>query len=200
METLIRKIDMGYQLDKRDVNFLKFAYKALFYDCSKMLILFLFALATHRGAACLLDLFLLAGLRSNHGGIHLKHYWSCFAMSFAVLIFSFAMPMLVTLQKPAMLAALLLCMFINYLIGPLRSKQCHVKDTSIFKKNQIRTFAIVLIYLISLYLLPASYTLVTGFWIIITHSAQLIVAKCIKNFTERRNTNEKTDTKITQTT
>ena len=83
---------MGYQLDKRDMDFLKFAYKALFYDCSKMLIMFLFALATHRGTACLLDLFLLAGLRSNHGGIHLKHYWSCFALSFAVLIFSFSMP------------------------------------------------------------------------------------------------------------
>ena len=62
MEKLIKKIDMGYQLDKRDMDFLKFAYKALFYDCSKMLIMFLFALATHRGTACLLDHFLLAGL------------------------------------------------------------------------------------------------------------------------------------------
>ncbi len=200
MEKLIKKIDMGYQLDKRDMDFLKFAYKALFYDCSKMLIMFLFALATHRGTACLLDLFLLAGLRSNHGGIHLKHYWSCFALSFAVLIFSFTMPTLVTVQKPAMLAALLFCMLINYLIGPLRSRQCHVKDISIFKKNQIRTFAIVFAYLISLYLLPASYTLATGFWTIITHSAQLIIARCVQHFTERRNFNEETDPKLTQTT
>lgn len=199
METLIKKVDMGYQLDKKDVDFLKFAYKALFYDCSKMLIFFLFSLIVHRGAACLLDLFLLAALRSNHGGIHLKHYWSCFALSFTVLIFSFTMPMLVTLQKPAMLAALLLCMLVNYLIGPLRSKQCRITDTSIFKKNQIGTFAIVFIYLISLYLLPASYTLATGFWTIMTHSAQLIIAKCMRHFTERRNSNEKTDTKITQT-
>lgn len=198
METLIKKVDMGYQLDKKDVNFLKFAYKALFYDCSKMLILFIFALTTHRGAACLLDLFLLAILRSNHGGIHLKHYWSCFALSFAVLIFSFTMPTIITLQKPAMLAVLLLCMLINYLVGPLRSKQCHIKDTSIFKRNQIRTFAIVFVYLIFLFLLPVSYTLATGFWIIIAHSAQLIIAKCMQYFTERRNINEKTDTKLTQ--
>lgn len=200
METLIKKIDMGYELNKKDVDFLKFAYKALFYDLSKMLILFLFSLALHRGTACLLDLFLLAALRSNHGGIHLKHYWSCFAMSFMVLVFSFAMPKFVTLQKPAMLAALLICMLINYLVGPLRSKQCHVTDTSIFKKNQVRTFAIVFLYLICFYLLPASYTLTTGFWIITAHSAQLIVAKCIQQFTERRNTNEKTDAEITQTT
>lgn len=200
VEALIKKIDMGYELGKKDVDFLKFACKALFYDCSKMLILFLFALAFHRGTACLLDLFLLAGLRSNHGGIHLKHYWSCFALSFMVLVFSFAMPMLVTLQKPVMLAALLFCMLINYLVGPLRSRQCHVKDTGIFKKNQIRTFSIVFIYLVCLYLLPPSYVLATGFWTIITHSAQLVVAKCMYYFTERRNTNEKTGTKITQIT
>lgn len=75
-----------------------------------------------------------------------------------------------------------------------------MKDISIFKKNQIRTFAIVFAYLISLYLLPASYTLATGFWTIIAHSAQLIVAKCMQHFTERRNFNEETDSKLTQTT
>lgn len=199
VEALIKKIDMGYQLDKKDVDFLKFACKALFYDLSKMLILFLFALVFHRGTACLLDLFLLAALRSNHGGIHLKHYWSCFALSFMVLAFSFVMPAFITVQKPVTLAALLICMLVNYLVGPLRSKQCHVKDTGIFKKNQIMTFVIIFIYLICLYLLPSSYTLATGFWIIIAHSAQLIVAKCMYYFTERRNTNEETDTKISQT-
>lgn len=200
METLINKVDMGYQLDKKEVNFLKFAYKAILYDCSKLLILLLFSLAIHKGPACILDLLLLAGLRSNHGGIHLKHYWSCFAMSFMVMIFSFIMPGLISMPKPVLLGILLLCMIINYAIGPLRSRQCRMKDTSVFKKNQIASFAIVFIYLTALYLFPVSYTLTTGFWTISMYSAQLIVAKYIQYFIERRTTNEKVNAGIPQAT
>ena len=127
------------------------------------------------------------------GGLKKQSRWNSFEALLELLCVIFYV------QKPVTLAALLICMLVNYLVGPLRSKQCHVKDTGIFKKNQIMTFVIIFIYLICLYLLPSSYTLATGFWIIIAHSAQLIVAKCMYYFTERRNTNEETDTKISQT-
>lgn len=75
-----------------------------------------------------------------------------------------------------------------------------MKDTSIFKKNQIASFAIVFIYLTALYLFPVSYTLTTGFWTISMYSAQLIVAKYMQYFIERRTTNEKVNAGIPQAT
>lgn len=183
MDTIFRKIQTNCSLTDRDVKYLKFTLAALFYDISKMLILFLFFYAIDKTAVFLFDMALLILLRCNHGGLHTKHYLSCFLLSFGVLLFAVFMPQL---PEPIALSVLTGCMLINYRIGPIRSAQCRVKDESIFQRNQVQTFLIVFLFLIVMYLFPNSPLMISGFWIIVAQSAQLIIAKCIQNQRQKK--------------
>lgn len=197
MEMILDKLQTNYSLSDRDMAYLKFSLKALAYDISKIVILFLFFFAMDKAVVFCFDVALLFLLRGNQGGLHLKHYSTCFLFSFGVLLFSiYLMPALLMLPKPVMLIALMCCMLLNYKIGPIRSEQCHIKDNSFFKRLQANTFLVVFVYLIVLYLLPESYLLTTGFWIIISHSIQLAIAKSLQYIRERRLYYEKTVSQI----
>lgn len=197
-EKFVDKVDLGYTLNKRELALLKFSYKALFYDLSKILVLFFIALFFDKTAFFVLDMFLLILLRSNHGGIHLKHYWSCFFMSFFILAASIALPDYVVLSKVGILFLLFVCIMINYFIGPVYSKQIKSASKSIFAKSQLSSFLIVFVYLVIQYLLPASDLLASGFWVIMFQTLQLIFAKITRVYTERRKNYDSTITKSPQ--
>lgn len=183
MDTIFRKMQTNYSLTDRDIKYLKFSFTALLYDISKMLILFLFFFAIGETAAFLLDMALLILLRCNHGGLHTKHYLSCFLLSFSILLF--AICIMPALPKSVVTAVLSLCILINYLVGPIRSKQCQVQDDRIFHRNQRNTFLIVFIFLIATCLLPSSHLMISGFWVIVAQSAQLIIAKYLQTHTQK---------------
>lgn len=181
MDVILQKIQTQYSLSDKDIRYLKFTITGLFYDISKMLLLFLFFWAIDEAVAFCFDLTLLILLRGNQGGLHTKHYFTCFLMSFGFLAFAIClMPMFPIPPKPIILTILTLCILINYFIGPIRSEQCHVKDTGIFKKNQINTFFVVFAFCILYYILPSSHLMNTGFWIIVAQSVQLMIAKYIQ--------------------
>jgi accessory gene regulator B len=183
VEMILDKLQTAYTLSERDRAYLKFSLTALFYDLSKMIILFFFFAFMGKTSAFLLDITLLILLRSNQGGLHLKHYFSCFLLSFLLLtVCIFFMPIL---PKPCMLIALTACVIINYRIGPLRNPKCHIENTDFFKTVQRNTFLIVFAYTVILYLCPVSPLLTTGFWIIVFHSIQLVAAKCLQHKKER---------------
>lgn len=186
MEMILDKLQASYSLSDQDRAYLKFSLTGLFYDLSKILIFFLFFLYMGKTTVFLFDMTLLILLRGNQGGLHLKHYATCFLFSLGVLIFSiYLMPGLLVLPKPAMLVALMICMLINYCIGPVRNPKCHIEDNSFFARIQANIFMIVFIYSVILYLCPVNYLLTTGFWIIIFHSIQLAIAKSLQYTKER---------------
>lgn len=185
-QKLFNKFNLEYELNKRNLSLLEFAGKAFFYDFSKLLILFLFALVTHQIAAFFLDTFLLILLRNSNGGIHLKHYWSCFLLSFFIIAFSIIIPQHLIFPKSIMLLLLLVCIFVNYMIGPLPSRQCRIKDRNIFSKGKINSFFIVFLYMTILFFFPVSPLLASGFYIIVFLSLQLVIEKFLRIYTERK--------------
>lgn len=187
MEMILDKLQSTYSLSERDRVYLKFSLTALLYDISKIVIFLVFFSFMGKTAVFLFDMLLLVLLRSNQGGLHLKHYTTCLLFSFGTLLAAiYLMPSLLVLPKPVMLSALLLCIMADYYIGPIRSEQCRMEDTSFFKRLQFNAFLVVFIYLIALYLFPVNYLLITGFWVIIFHSLQLAMAKSLKYMKERR--------------
>lgn len=186
MEMILDKLQTSYSLSDRDRAYLKFSLKGLFYDISKIMIFFLFFLYMGKTAVFLWDMAILILLRGNQGGLHLKHYTTCFLFSFGVLISSiYLMPGLLVISKPVMLVFLMICMLVNYYIGPVRNPKCRIEDNSFFARIQANVFLIVFIYAIILYLFPVNYLLTTGFWIIIFHSIQLAIAKSLQYTKER---------------
>ncbi len=184
---ILDKIQSAYSLSERDRIYLKFSFTALFYDISKIALFLVFFAFMGKTTVFLFDMLLLVLLRGNQGGLHLKHYTTCLLFSFGTFLAAiYLMPSLLIIPKPIMLFVLLLCIMVNYCIGPIRSEQCQMKDTSFFKYLQFNTFLVIFIYLIVLYLFPPNYLLTTGFWIIIFHSLQLAVAKGLKYMKERR--------------
>lgn len=186
MEMILDKLQTSYSLSDRDRAYLKFSLKGLFYDISKIMIFFFFFLYMGKTAAFLWDMALLLLLRGNQGGLHLKHYTTCFLFSLSVLVSSiYFMPGLLEVSKPVMLVALMVCMLVNYYIGPVRNPKCRIEDKGLFARVQVNVFMIVFIYAVILYLFPVNYLLTTGFWIIIFHSIQLAIAKSLQYTKER---------------
>lgn len=192
MEMILDKIQSTYSLSERDRIYLKFSLTALLYDISKIAVFLLFFSFMGKTGVFLFDMLLLILLRGNQGGLHLKHYTTCLLFSFGTLLAAiYLMPSLLVLPKPVMLFSLLLCIMINYYIGPIRSEQCRMEDTGFFKYLQLNAFLVVFVYLVVLYLFPENYLLTTGFWIIVFHSLQLAIAKSLKYTKERRLHHEK---------
>ena len=184
---ILDKIQSAYSLSERDMVYLKFSFTALLYDISKIVLFLVFFSFMGKTSVFLFDMLLLILLRSNQGGLHLKHYMTCLLFSFGTLLGAiYLMPSLLVLPKPVMLFSLLLCIMADYFIGPIRSEQCRMEDTSFFKYLQFNAFVVVFVYLVVLYLFPVNYLLTTGFWIIVFHSLQLAMAKSLKYMKERR--------------
>lgn len=184
---IMDKIQSAYSLSERDMIYLKFSFTALLYDISKIVLFLVFFSFMGKTTVFLFDMLLLVLLRSNQGGLHLKHYTTCLLFSFGTLLGAiYLMPSLLVLPKPVMLFSLLLCIMADYFIGPIRSEQCRMEDTSFFKYLQLNAFLVVFVYLVVLYLFPVNYLLTTGFWIIVFHSLQLAMAKSLKYAKERR--------------
>lgn len=79
-----------------------------------------------------------------------------------------------------MLIALLLCIIVNYAIGPIVSKMRPLPTNQQAKKGKLEAFKIIFFYFIAVFLFPDVHLLLVGFWTIVLQTAQLIIAYFIR--------------------
>lgn len=185
MSTLSSKIQETYRYTDYEMAIIKYSVTALFSEVSKIIILG--TLFTIIGK---LDLFLVSSillilLRLNGGGYHCKHYTTCLLLTMAVLFVAIVVLPLITIPNYSIVLILLTaCLFITYYIGPVPSPFRPEPDYLLIKQCNNKSFLTIFFFIIIVSIFNSN-TLVqpylnVGFWTIILHTLQLIIAKVLR--------------------
>ena len=178
MESIKKHLKDTYHLSSYQVAQLAFLAKTIFSELSKLVIMgFLF----HRQFIIyLFALFVMLFLRSSTGGLHLYTYGGCLLTSILYLWLAItALPKLILppyIQVMFLLISILTC----YFVGPVVSKYRPTPSPQHFKRCRNTTCIFIFIFTLLLYIIPDNSYMITGFWIIILHSLQLLAAKIRK--------------------
>lgn len=154
--------------------------KCFLLEFSKICIFFIFFSLLGLIPEYLIALLSLMLLRSNGGGLHYKHYISCLAVSFLFLCGSITLATYIT--PPTILACFtsLLCSLIGYWLVPIASSNRPPATVEQAKKSKRNTMFIILEFIILICICPHNTYIFIGYWTIILHIFQLVIARILK--------------------
>ncbi len=178
MEYIKKQLKEKYRLSNYQIAQLTFLFKTLLSEISKIIIMgFLFQ---KKLSLYLFVLFIMLFLRCSTGGLHFYTYWGCLACS--VIYIGLAIFILPSIVFPPYIriGLLFICMLICYFIGPVVSKYRPTPTSKLYKRGKNTTCIFIILYTLILYFVPENIYITGGFWTIILHSLQLIVAKIRK--------------------
>lgn len=172
-----------YQLTNYQIAQLEFLFKTVVSEVSKILLM---GILFYRNLPFyFFALFITLILRCSMGGIHFYSYIGCFLMSLLYLWLGIRMlphiPLPLNIQLPVLFA----CMFICYRIGPITSKYRQPYSMRYIQRCKRISSSFIFLYLLILYIMPESEYLSVGFWVVVLHSLQLLLAKFIKKGNEQ---------------
>ena len=178
METLKKYLKTTYHLSSYQTAQIIFLFQTIFSEISKIVIMGI--LFHDKLSLYLFALFIMIFLRCSMGGLHFYTYAGCLITSTLYLWLAVYILPDIVIAKYLQIAALLLCILICNYAGPVISKyrpeECKERFT------QCRRFITIFIFFFALilYIIPENKYIYVGFWVIILHSLQLLVAKIRK--------------------
>lgn len=134
----------------------------------------------------LFAIFIFFMVRSSSGGIHFKKYISCLLGSFLYLLLCINVLPLLILTKWIKLLVLFFCILLTHAFSPVVSKYRIPPDERKRRSSQREIFVVIFFYFIAMYIMRPNSLLDIGFWCIVLHTIQLIIA----HIAERRRHNE----------
>lgn len=167
-----------YQFSDFQIEQLKYVWKTISSEVSKLLIMgFLFR---DRLGLYVFAMVVMLSLRTSTGGIHCRKYVSCLLVSVTYVFLSlYIMPMIPVIKLVQMIL-LFACILCNYYIGPVTAAVRRPLPEKTVHRVRIQAFVIIFFYLTLTYIMPESPYITVGFWVIILHTMQLVVAKLLK--------------------
>lgn len=159
--------------DKAKLNYF---FSCIICEGSKIILFLLFFTLTRRIKGFLYSIIILLPLRIISGGLHFKHYLSCLAFSFG---YFYVVNVLLSNIMPyysITLAILSVCILINYNIGPVTSDSRPTLSAEAFKRGRLHIVIATLYNTILTALFYETPLAPIGFWTIVLHSVQLIIA------------------------
>lgn len=175
MKTINQHLKEKYNLSNYQIAQLGFLIKTLSSEVSKMILMAIFF---HKHLPFyFFALFIMLILRCNTGGIHFYTYIGCFITSTLFLLFGIILLPNITIPLNIKILLLLLCIITCYHIGPIPSKYRPSYSKEFIQKCKEKVSTFIFFFSVLLYIIPESQYLIIGFWIIILHTLQLIIAK-----------------------
>lgn len=171
------------ELTKHTKELNEYYLKCFLSEFSKLcifLIIFIFLGLTKEYFLALLYLMIL---RNNGGGLHCKHYTSCLVVSFAFLYISIFLAQHIIPAKPIACINIFFCMLLGYFLVPVTSSNrppATHKQIIACKRN---TVFIIFVFFITICICPYNTYILIGYWTIILHILQLIIAHIKKEVT-----------------
>ncbi|MCI5731027.1 MAG: accessory gene regulator B family protein [Eubacterium sp.] len=174
------KIQTSYQFTDKEMARMDYTLKVFFYETSKLLFYFLFFLCIGKYSEFVVCLIALLPLRWISGGLHLKHYWSCFLFSF--LFFSVIILALdgCVLPQEVQIILLTLCNIFLYLIGPVTSEKRKTMTLKRYQGMRYLSSGILFVYTILYFVLENVPHRSIVFWSIILQIIQLFCARLVR--------------------
>ena len=178
MENLKNHLKETYHLSSYQIAQIFFLFKTIASEFSKIIIM---GILFHQNLSLYLSaLFIMIILRSYMGGLHFYTYTSCLITSILYLWLAVYILPNITITKFLQLPILLLSIFVCNYIGPIISKYRPDVCTERFPQCKKIITIFIFLYALILYIIPENQYLSVGFWVIILHSLQLIIAKIRK--------------------
>ncbi|MCI8894340.1 MAG: accessory gene regulator B family protein [Lachnospiraceae bacterium] len=158
----------------------KYLFQCILSEGSKILIFSILFFTWGLFPEFLTALILLILLRTNGGGIHCKHYSSCFLLSFSMLFGNIQLAHQVILPAPVMIALSLACMVPGYRMVPVPSTNRPEPSRTVVLKSKRNTLLILLALSILICRFPDQLFIRIGFWAIMLHITQLFIAEMLR--------------------
>ena len=158
----------------------KYLFQCILSEGSKIILFALIFLKLGILKEYLYALVLLVFLRTNGGGLHFKHYLSCFAMSFCVLLGSVMLGIYIPMLHMIALVIIGISIFIGYKYVPVMSANRPPASDKLVKNSKRNTTIILAAYFILICIVPTNRYLSIGVWIIIMHILQLLLAEYLR--------------------
>lgn len=191
MELLSKLINQSKEIPEHQKKLAIFHFKCWLYDGSKFLIFLVFFFLIQRLDMYLYAFIIMLPLRLNTGGLHFKHYWSCFLFSFGYMLIVTIPLADIRLPYGISILLLFLCVIINCSIGPICSASRPVLPQQEIIKYRQKGALLTCYDILLTILFWHTHLAPVGFWAIILHSMQLIIGNirtkrgektCYKNF------------------
>ena len=143
---------------------------------SKILLFTIFSLKYHCLLEFLTALSMLMLLRTNGGGIHCRHYCGCFLLSFMALFGSIFLAVHISCPVFFMQGVTVGCAFIGYRFVPAISANRPPPTLELIKRCKKNTLFLILAFFILICIFPNNLYIRIGFWTMILHIGQLLLA------------------------
>lgn len=150
--------------------------KALFCEVSKIIIFLLVFMRLNLTKEYFAALIALMLLRNHGGGLHFKHYISCLFVSFLFLYASIQLAYLCQPDRIIMALCTLVCALAGWLLVPITSTSRPPATEQQKKHSKRNTLILILAFCFAICICPLIPYLYIGFWTIILHIFQLVIA------------------------
>lgn len=165
-----------YHYSDYQMKVLRYFFLSLFSEVSKFLLMGLVFFYFSQIPLYLWSVFLLWLLRFTSGGLHCRTYLGCLASSFIYLFLCIRILPGIHLPRIICLLLLMACMAAVQLTGPVPSVYRKHLTPSQLLCYRVYLLAILFFYFILMFIFPQNQFLITGFWVIMIHTLQLLVA------------------------
>lgn len=168
------------RLSASEQKLIIFKFKCIIYELTKFFMISIFFAFAGLFREFLFACMISIPLRIYSGGLHFKHYLSCFLFSFGyfiLLIYGFS-----TVSLPVYLSTILMvfCSIINFCLSPIQSVSRPPLPAAELQRAKQKTVLISLYCILLILLFYQTPLASVGCWTILLHSMQLIIAKLIK--------------------
>lgn len=185
MSELVKELQKEYGYSDYDIAKVKYVLACIFSESSKLIIFGILFGVLGYFHPFLFSLILLLFLRINIGGVHCKHYVSCLLLTFVILYCSIVfLPNLISVPTMFIMFFSVICMIINYCIGPIASPFRPTPDSVLIKNCRNIGFFVIFTFIIFVSIFQKinffTFYFQVGFWTIVIHTIQLIIAKILR--------------------
>ncbi len=171
---MLSQLQQQYNFTDYEIAQLDFFFKSLFSEFTKLAIM---AVLFHgQFLRFIFVIFLMTCLRLTTGGIHCKHYLTCL---FTSVFYVFTVLELSNRISPPFfiqIITLLFCTFLIYKIGPISSEVHLTLEPVAVRKVRNSCIFLLIAYIVLTVLVPRHSCFILGFWVIVTHTVQLLIA------------------------
>lgn len=181
MQKILRMAYENAELSAKEQKFMTFRLKCMLYDISKVILFIAFFTAIHKLDSFAYAFLIFFPIRQVSGGLHFKHYMSCLIFSFVYMYAAVVLLAPMKLALAAVIPILVVCAVIIYKIGPILAPTRPALSRQEFAEQRQKAFKIVCYEIVLTILFFDSDLASAGYWTIILHTMQLLIAFMMKN-------------------
>jgi len=158
----------------------KYYLQCFISEFSKILIFLFIFMVLHLTKEYFTALLFLMVLRAHGGGLHFNHYISCLFVSFSFLFTAIILAITVTPSRFFLCIAVLICILPGYLLVPITSTNRPEATPEQVKRSKRNTLYILSVIFIMMCICPLTTYIYIGFWTVLLHIFQLMIAYFIR--------------------